>query len=343
MNVLILADSVELQLNPVAGTELRRMRAALEAEGHTVFDPYTFRRKSRPFTWWDLDPIFIAQGRRWLHTDFIDRLDDRRVTTACIELDEMLDGSDVVVLMAPAPGTPDVLAGRAIAVGKPVIVYFRQDEPQHWEGPSLGYVNAHLVTRHREAVVQAVNHLPDVVLVAFDENTALSLCNVAAECGSGLVYFTDEAVLHAQASDVNDPARPVLVHLDKLLALVRAAVDAVEGTEDELDLYPVTGLIRELLDVQVERPPPAAADDDMPDARKLSLLLGMVRTPVPEAVIEDWTPDQQELAWEWAGAVHARAADNPDVQVPPRPKFLPKPRRNRKLRLADRPTQEAEE
>lgn len=43
---------------------------------------------------------------------------------------------------------------------------------------------------------------------------------------------------------------------------------------------------------------------------------------VDEAIVETWTDEQCQQAEEWAGAVHLRASDNDDVEVPPMPAFL---------------------
>lgn len=40
-------------------------------------------------------------------------------------------------------------------------------------------------------------------------------------------------------------------------------------------------------------------------------------------LIASWAPEERERAYDWAMAVHYRASDNDDVEVPPRPDFVP--------------------
>lgn len=42
---------------------------------------------------------------------------------------------------------------------------------------------------------------------------------------------------------------------------------------------------------------------------------------ITDADVEDWTPQQRTDAFAWAMALHVRASDNDDVEVPPRPAF----------------------
>lgn len=55
----------------------------------------------------------------------------------------------------------------------------------------------------------------------------------------------------------------------------------------------------------------------------LCLVLEEHEMPTLEEV-KGWTWEQQEEARRWAGATHLRASDNDDVEVPPRPVFLPR-------------------
>lgn len=56
---------------------------------------------------------------------------------------------------------------------------------------------------------------------------------------------------------------------------------------------------------------------------QLVAVLAMVDVEVSEEAVRGWTPAQRNEAVEWAGAVHFNASDNDDVEVPPRPEFLP--------------------
>lgn len=56
--------------------------------------------------------------------------------------------------------------------------------------------------------------------------------------------------------------------------------------------------------------------------RQTYLLLLLTSADVTEELVEGWTQEQRELAAEWAAACHVDASDG-DVDVPPRPEFLP--------------------
>lgn len=91
-------------------------------------------------------------------------------------------------------------------------------------------------------------------------------------------------------------------------------------------------------DSQDEEVAEAAADrnedpDEIETTYSMILLAGAVRTPYddqgdkpgPKLTPEIWrtfTEQQRQEASQWAGAVHLRASDNDDVQVPPRPACL---------------------
>lgn len=51
-------------------------------------------------------------------------------------------------------------------------------------------------------------------------------------------------------------------------------------------------------------------------------VLEIVDVHVPPEDIAKWTDEQVQLVEAWAGAVHFAAADNDDVEVPPKPEFL---------------------
>lgn len=55
-----------------------------------------------------------------------------------------------------------------------------------------------------------------------------------------------------------------------------------------------------------------------------STLLELVGISPSKETLATWTDDQVRAAEEWAAAVHLEASDN-DVDVPPRPEFLPEP------------------
>jgi hypothetical protein len=55
----------------------------------------------------------------------------------------------------------------------------------------------------------------------------------------------------------------------------------------------------------------------------LVAVLSLADVEVSEEVVRGWTPKQRGEAVEWAGAVHLKASDNDDVEVPTRPEFLP--------------------
>lgn len=52
-------------------------------------------------------------------------------------------------------------------------------------------------------------------------------------------------------------------------------------------------------------------------------LLSLVEVDVALETIGAWTDDQCGQAADWAAAVHVFASDNYDVEVPPKPEFLP--------------------
>jgi hypothetical protein len=62
--------------------------------------------------------------------------------------------------------------------------------------------------------------------------------------------------------------------------------------------------------------------DDVPlSAQVVSDLLGLVTVVRTVEQVEQWTPEQQREAANWAAAVHRDASDN-DVEIPPKPDFL---------------------
>lgn len=65
-----------------------------------------------------------------------------------------------------------------------------------------------------------------------------------------------------------------------------------------------------------------ATEDGMMPAHVLRDLLLLVAVTVDEETVESWTPEQRKQAADWAGAMHIQASDN-DIDVPPRPTFLP--------------------
>lgn len=69
---------------------------------------------------------------------------------------------------------------------------------------------------------------------------------------------------------------------------------------------------------------PAEGDDVEPAAvADMLALVGVEIHPDWAAAI---TPEQRVEAFAWAGAVHLSASDNLDVEIPPRPEFLPRPK-----------------
>ena len=59
------------------------------------------------------------------------------------------------------------------------------------------------------------------------------------------------------------------------------------------------------------------------DGEALQSLLLLVEVECSTDAIKSWTDQQCQLAEDWASAVHLMASDNDDVEVPPRPAFLP--------------------
>lgn len=51
-------------------------------------------------------------------------------------------------------------------------------------------------------------------------------------------------------------------------------------------------------------------------------LLALVSVIAPIATVESWTDAQILETENWAMAVHLRASDNDDVEVPPEPEFV---------------------
>lgn len=72
---------------------------------------------------------------------------------------------------------------------------------------------------------------------------------------------------------------------------------------------------------KVVAPPPEHLWIDDPEAAFNILML--TDADVSLDVVKGWTPEQRYQAEEWAGAVHMSASDNDDIEVPPRPEFVP--------------------
>lgn len=64
-------------------------------------------------------------------------------------------------------------------------------------------------------------------------------------------------------------------------------------------------------------------------------MLLLVDVHVGLCEIDSWSKQQRDQAEEWAVAVHAKASDNHDVEVPPKPAFLPPS--ETELSIANRP------
>ena len=60
-------------------------------------------------------------------------------------------------------------------------------------------------------------------------------------------------------------------------------------------------------------------------------ILGLVDVSVTESEVQSWTPEQHELAVNWAGAVYLQANDNDDVEVPECPYFVPPDETSKRL------------
>jgi hypothetical protein len=52
-------------------------------------------------------------------------------------------------------------------------------------------------------------------------------------------------------------------------------------------------------------------------------ILLLVDVDVPVETIMGWTCQQRDLAEDWAAAQHLVASDNDDIEIPPKPDFLP--------------------
>lgn len=66
---------------------------------------------------------------------------------------------------------------------------------------------------------------------------------------------------------------------------------------------------------------PAEGDEVTPV--NVADMLALVGVDSHLGVIATWTPEQQREAFTWAAATHLSASDNTDVEIPPRPEFLP--------------------
>ena len=76
---------------------------------------------------------------------------------------------------------------------------------------------------------------------------------------------------------------------------------------------------------RIDRAAAAAAVDDEPcPPESLQIILILVGLEPSLETIATWSEEQRQLAQHWAAATHYRASDN-DVDVPPRPDFLPQP------------------
>ncbi len=68
----------------------------------------------------------------------------------------------------------------------------------------------------------------------------------------------------------------------------------------------------------------------IPDAETLRLMLMLIDIEeLPLATIESWTQAQRAEIADYIGAVHMKASDNDDIEVPPVPELLKQYGRNR--------------
>lgn len=166
-----------------------------------------------------------------------------------------------------------------------------------------------------DATVTFLKGAVDAAATAAPEPYARGGYSIPSDQGVSLELHRCGAVIpleHARA--IRELGAPGRVHLE---------VHAMDAKGIKSFLQKNSALIASTLRAQGAAPAPAPAPEKI-DTSELKDVLSLVGLDPTDVTVTAWSPEQRQLACEWAAAVHLRAGDN-DVDVPPRPPFLPDP------------------
>lgn len=131
-----------------------------------------------------------------------------------------------------------------------------------------------------------------------------------------------------QALSGEHPSQPMLLRVQHE-GHARAVVCVAHQHNDQWDVMPIAMLIDDQLFSEIHAtgdPEPISFADDLdPEviADMLSLVQDEVRDGIPTLeAISGWSPHERSAVAHWAMAVHLKASDNDDVEIPAMPRVL---------------------